>query len=154
MLYIILFKGNILTEKVLQGETMQDRPTDSSVLSQADHQADNEHLESAFTTEEDPVTRIDIALQRISSAVHKVIDQEQRNLDHVPSTPNTPNIVTQPELLKTIHMMQQELLTNVNALLLNMQHILNALTPHTPSNHTPLPNSPRRKPDNSRKEKE
>ena len=51
-------------------------------------------------------------------------------------------------------MMQQELLTNVNALLLNMQHILNALTPHTPSNHTSLPNSPRRKPDNSRKEKE
>ena len=150
MLYIILFKGNILTEKALQGETMQDRPTDSSVLSQAD----NEHLESAFITEEDPVTRIDMALQRISSAVHKVIDQEQRNLDHVPSTPNTPNIVTQPELLKTIHMMQQELLTNVNALLLNMQHILNALTPHTPSNHTHLPNSPRRKPDNSRKEKE
>lgn len=113
---------------------MQNNSIDSAISSHAD----NQYLESSLTKEDDPIMRIDRALQRISSAVNKTIEQKQQNLG------NIPNVITQQELFETIRTMQRELLTNVNALLLNMQHLLNALTPHRPSNHTSVSDNPRK----------
>ena len=103
---------------------MQDQAANPAFSSKQESESLNNDCRPSTVpnAEEDPITRVDRALQRIASVFHRSIDQKQQSLS------TSPSAVTQQEILKTINTTQQEIITNVNTLLLDMQSILSVLT--------------------------
>ncbi|MBR2123752.1 MAG: hypothetical protein IJ934_01025 [Acetobacter sp.] len=111
---------------------MQDQAANPAFSSKQESESLNNAINNDYrpstvpNAEEDPITRVDRALQRIASVFHRSIDQKQQSSSTPPSA--VTQAITQQEILKTINTTQQELLTNVNTLLLDMQSVLSVLT--------------------------